>query len=310
MSALDRKQSMTVRQGGFTLIELTVVLLVLIGLAGLAIPFVSGYVDKTSTATGGITNGSAFSALTLYQTNNGGYPNNLDLLADAAGALDPTLDDNMALGKAQPMNYKVATLTAAQITNVANSLSAAGINTVVPSPHVGVTYTTNADGTYKTSIDPVSVTFDPAFANTAPINVSAAAGFVTTWDGMFKDICSTTTTPACASMMMGPYTGQTVANLLGYSLNTGHYIILLGINQRNSAIGKTLAQAPVVVPNGQSTQPHLVYSRYLAAFDVDAANGTAPAKLVGVVYGNAQMRLESVGTSIQDYYSGLTKQAM
>ncbi len=111
-------------------------------------------------------------------------------------------------------------------------------------------------------------------------------------------------------MAGGPYNGQTIANLLGYSLNTGHSIIVLGINQRNSAIGKTLAQAPVVMPISQTTQPQLVYGRYLAAFDVDSANGSAPAKLVGVVYGSAQMRLESVGTSIQDYYTGLSREPM
>ena len=40
------------RQAGMTLIELTVVLLVLIGLAGLMIPYVSGFVGKTHDSTG------------------------------------------------------------------------------------------------------------------------------------------------------------------------------------------------------------------------------------------------------------------
>ncbi len=201
------------RQGGFTLIELTVVLLILIGLAGLAIPYVSGYVDKTSTATGAISNGSVFNSLTNYQLTNGGYPNNLDLLANAAGAIDNTLDENFML-KGQLMNWQPATLdAAAQLPNVIASLQAAGINSVIPSPHTAVTYTQNSDGTYTAS---ANATFDPAFASTAPINVSAAGGFVTTWDGMFKDICSATTTPACPAMMAGgPYTGQTIANLLG-----------------------------------------------------------------------------------------------
>ncbi len=84
----------------------------------------------------------------------------------------------------------------------------------------------------------------------------------------------------------------------------------MGINQRNSAIGKTLAQAPLVMPISQTTQPQLVYGRYMAAFDVDTTAAQAPAKLVGVVYGSAQMRLESVGTSMQDYYTGLSREKM
>ncbi len=39
------------REAGMTLIELTVVLLVLIGLAGLALPYISGFVGKTHNAT-------------------------------------------------------------------------------------------------------------------------------------------------------------------------------------------------------------------------------------------------------------------
>ena len=40
------------RQAGMTLIELTVVLLVLIGLAGLLLPYVGGFMIKTHDSTG------------------------------------------------------------------------------------------------------------------------------------------------------------------------------------------------------------------------------------------------------------------
>jgi prepilin-type N-terminal cleavage/methylation domain-containing protein len=71
-----------------------------------------------------------------------------------------------------------------------------------------------------------------------------------------------------------------------------HMLILLGINQNNDMIGKTLTTAPVHFPENKTTNPSLVYSRFLAVFDVDMrpdcwldSVGCDAAKLVGVVVG-------------------------
>lgn len=232
-------------ESGFTLIELTVVLLVLIGLAGLAIPFVSGYVGKTHNSTGGISGAETFSALSAYQLTQGGYPNNLDLLADATGKIDLTLDDTYA-GTAS--------------------------------------FTLNSDGTYAAT---QNATFDVGTAAAATSGAGAVKGYVT-------DL-GASATPAT----------NTIANALGYTLNAGHELIVLGINQGNSAIGKTLAQAPVHFGDKATLQPQLVYSRFLAVFDVDSANGTAPAKLVGIVHGpSSSDGIEGISANIKGYYGG------
>ncbi len=68
------------RQAGMTLIELTVVLLVLVGLAGLMIPYVSGFVSKTHDSTG-TWNGAALDGnIQRYQMETTGLPNNLESL--------------------------------------------------------------------------------------------------------------------------------------------------------------------------------------------------------------------------------------
>lgn len=71
-----------------------------------------------------------------------------------------------------------------------------------------------------------------------------------------------------------------------------HMLILLGINQNNEMIGKTMTTAPVHFPANKTTNPSIVYSRYLAVFDVDMRPncwldtvGCDAAKLVGVVSG-------------------------
>jgi prepilin-type N-terminal cleavage/methylation domain-containing protein len=71
-----------------------------------------------------------------------------------------------------------------------------------------------------------------------------------------------------------------------------HMLILLGINQNNDMIGKTLTTAPVHFPENKTTNPSLVDSRFLAVFDVDMRSkcwedsvGCDAAKLVGVVVG-------------------------
>ncbi len=324
MNALTKQP--TARQGGMTLIELAVVLLILVGLAGLTLPYVGGFVSKTSTATGAASNADLYNALSLYQAQTGGYPNNLDLLTNGTN-MDFTLDDYEVTNGA-PMNWQIASAAAGaagavpsatnfSVSNIAASLQAAGINTLVPSPHANANgvpptnFYTNANGNYVVTSG-VSVTFDPAFASMTPIPVANAAAFVTSYDDMFTSICYPGSLPNnCVS---GMNYGGTIGNELGYTIPPGHAIIVLGVGMVNSAIGVSLGSPPVVFAPKPQAQPQLVYARYMAAFDVDTQHtsnqGAAAAKLVGVVYGDSSMMLESIGTSIANYYQGLSQQSM
>jgi type II secretory pathway pseudopilin PulG len=64
------------RQAGMTLIELTVVLLVLIGLAGLLIPYVSGFVSKTHDGTGTFNSAGLDNNIQRYIAEKTSLPNN------------------------------------------------------------------------------------------------------------------------------------------------------------------------------------------------------------------------------------------
>ncbi len=319
-------------QAGLTLIELTVVLLVLVGLAGLTVPYISGFMANTSSATGAFTVSDLNNSLQLYQNQTNALPNNLDLLALASGspssAVDTTIDSYvMMYPGSQPMNWTTASTNLTTNTNISNSLIKAGITSVVQSPNTGVVYTANGDGTYTATQGvggpTVDVTFNPAWSNsTNQVAVSSVTNWVTSWDGMFTDYCAGPNVIVNCGMTSGTYTqtgggmmanlnnsqGYTIANILGYTVPTGHQIIVLGVGQSNSAIGKTIASSPVVFAinggAGGTSLPQLVYSRYFAAIDVDAANGTSAAKMIGIIYGDGSMQLEGISTTITNYYKG------
>ena len=81
------KLSAIKNQAGMTLIELTVVLLVLIGLAGLLIPYVSGFVGKTHDSTGTFNSAGLDNNIQRYITEKMRAPNNLEsLVQTVAGA--------------------------------------------------------------------------------------------------------------------------------------------------------------------------------------------------------------------------------
>jgi len=267
------------RQQGMTLIELSVVLLVLIGLAGLTLPYVSGFVSKTHNSTSSDTGVSLFSALQLYQTQNNSLPNNLNSLIDLTTSLPATYLDNTFAGKTVgtaysgiPTNYALFAPVVGSVANAINSLNVAGI-TLLTSLPTG-TVTPNADGTFTPSLP--NGTFTPEVAGAAP------ALLVTDSTGL----------------------GTNIATALNYTVPTGHNLIVLGVGAANSAVGKTLANVPVHFGDKASLQPTLTYSRFLAAVDVDAKNGTAPAKIVGIVHApDITDKWESVYSTIQGYYT-------
>jgi len=112
------------RQAGMTLIELTVVLLVLIGLAGLLIPYVSGFVSKTHDSTGSSNIQALNNAMIRYTVENyDSYPNKMDSLIQTT--------DNKVFSKmmnAMPTGY----LAPFQLTSdEAASLNGVGITTMM-----------------------------------------------------------------------------------------------------------------------------------------------------------------------------------
>jgi len=130
------------RQAGMTLIELTVVLLVLIGLAGLLIPYVSGFVTKTHDSTGSSNIAAVNNAMMRFTVENyDKFPNKLDSLVDQDNVVFKKMMSSMM---GNPQYFKTTTLTADQAT----SLTGAGVSTVMIMDKAATNATfDNTDGT-------------------------------------------------------------------------------------------------------------------------------------------------------------------
>jgi len=113
------------RQAGMTLIELTVVLLVLIGLAGLLIPYVSGFVSKTHDSTGASNIQAVNNAVQRYAVEHyDNFPNKMDSLIETS---DSSIFPKM-MGEMMGMSY----LTPLPLDkDKAASLSKVGINKIM-----------------------------------------------------------------------------------------------------------------------------------------------------------------------------------
>lgn len=111
-------------RSGFTLIELIVVLMILVGLAGLVIPAVTDMVVRTHSAAGAGNIAEVSNAVARYEAQYMSYPNNLDSLKNTlAGA---TVTDFNGLTTELTANCTALTLTADHV----DALDAAGITTL------------------------------------------------------------------------------------------------------------------------------------------------------------------------------------
>jgi type II secretory pathway pseudopilin PulG len=305
-------------QAGMTLIELTVVLLVLIGLAGLTLPYVSGFVGKTHNATSAASGADLYNALATYQASGKGLPNNLNVLTDAVGSLPNYIDNSwvtaapaataaaasVAAAAVVPQNFSATAL--GSTAGITSSLAAAGINHVAGLPPVATAYSwTFTDGTFNNTGNN-GATFTPEIPNIAVTN------YVTDKQTLGLYLYTTLGgTPAiCAGVSPAPVTcpNAGIANALNYTPGTGfavpanHQMIVLGIGSANQAVGKTLAAVPVHFGDKGSLQPQYTYSRFLAAIDVDTTGADA-AKLIGIVHApDTGDQWESLYSSISSYY--------
>jgi type II secretory pathway pseudopilin PulG len=234
-------------QAGMTLIELTVVLLVLIGLAGLTLPYVSGFISKTHNSTSADTGSNLFTALQRYQVENASIPSNLNALVDTTGnTLSTYLDNSWVTGGTGHTNFSA--LSGASTTGALASLAAAGINSYAVLP-IGAS-SLLPDGTFSNTLSS-GATFTPETLGVTPtVLVTDSVGGLTA-------------TPAQAAAH------TSIAGALGYNVPTNHALIVLGVGASNTAVGKTLASVPVHFGDKGNLQPTYTYSRFLAAVDVD-----------------------------------------
>lgn len=128
MKAFSRSMSRAKARRGFTLIELIVVLMILVGLAGMVIPAVTDMVQRTHTSAAAGNIHEATNAIARYEGQYLSFPDNLDSLKVAAAGVTtfvaapgvPGIGGELATGTA------VVDLTATEV----NALAAAGITSV------------------------------------------------------------------------------------------------------------------------------------------------------------------------------------
>jgi len=254
------------RQAGMTLIELTVVLLVLIGLAGLMIPYVSGFVGKTHNATGSSNIAEVNTAVQRYESEFYGYPSGLDSLV-SDNATPAVIDYTMA--PATNYGFSIADASAAGVNKEACwSLNMAGMKGAVQMMEVPTNPTfDNASGTITYSSDDTAMatTCDQGdFVVVTPANVTTAFGITTRADALY---------------------------------------VAYGIGQSSDLVGKTMTTAPVHFAQQGDMSASNKYNRFVVVFE--AYTGTVGmtakrAKFVGA--GMAMMSLEGMNASLERHY--------
>ena len=247
------------RRPGLTLIELIVVLMILIALAGILIPMLPGMLGRAHNSTCATNIGETTRAIITYQQLYSQYPNNWDALGDGTKIID-YFANGAALPASQggpgtnPGNGELTalTLTAAE----ASALTGTGITTVQA--------------------------MVPTFA-------SAPAGF----DPTFNNYSSTTPATGAVAIKTGTVlagldpanNANALARCITFNLSTTGRFVVLGVGPRNSMIGKTVQSAPVHFPDQTVINPEYAYMRFCAIFRVsDSAVGAniTQATLVGV----------------------------
>jgi len=276
---MNRKSTFPIMQRranrrGLTLIELIVVLMILIALAGLLVPMLPSMLTRAHTSTCVTNIGETARAIITYQQLYSAYPNNWDALGDGT-----TMINYLPGGAAMPAGITSGSSTGTQgnseltplslTANEASALAAVGITTLQPMA--------------KTPTDTVgSGTFDPTFNYYS--NAVPTTGIIT--------IVPNTAGPVLA--MMDPAAGgpgsTPYQRCVALNLDlTGRYVAL-GMGQRCSMMGKTVQTAPVHFGDQPVLNPEYGYERFVAIFKVSTGNGTAAgpstsftqAQLVGV----------------------------
>jgi len=257
------------RRAGLTLLELIIVLIILVALAGLVLPMFPDLITRSRTATGATNIREVLKAVDTYIQMDPRYkhPDGWDALTDGT-ALVSYLP--AAGGK-----ILAAPLTSAEI---------AGLNAVSPTGAFSV-YLMQASvpaSQPAPPAEPFSTTFNPyttAITAATPLTDSIAVAQID------------------SSLATYP---QTVEKL-GLDVN-GKYV-LFGVGRRSSMMGKSMREVPV----NSSDNPEVIYGRFLVIYQVaDGSGPLNPARMVGAV-GLRPDDIQGVGQHIQDYHRDAIK---
>jgi len=220
------------RQAGMTLIELTVVLLVLVGLAGLLIPYVSGFVTKTHDSTGASNIQALNNAMQRYSVEHyDHFPNSMDSLLQGATGSEVIFTKTMT--EMMPGSFGKYFVAYSLDTAQAKSLTDAGISTLK-----------QMDDT----------TGDATFANTAATDYSVVA------------------TTKVAKLDDTKFTSETLSSVMGkpLSMTNNHYFVF-GLGDDSTIAGETVSDVPVHFARSGAMGANNAYNHFVTVFEVPKA---------------------------------------
>jgi type II secretory pathway pseudopilin PulG len=253
------------RQAGMTLIELTVVLLILVGLAGLLIPYVAGFVEKTHDSTGANSIAELDNTLLRHKAQTMRYPDKMESLINGVVSTSTTAGDpclGTGGGALDAVNCKMMNTAFLEAHALAghetHALHMAGIESVFDN-------------------DPN--TADATFASNGALTARglANAGFV----AALKNDTETTVTSETLTVV------QQLHDAFGGDINRFDQVCnvyaVFGIGDKSSLIGKSMQSAPVHFASEGSMGPASKYNRFVAVFEIPKDGTSATVKAPGGV---------------------------
>jgi type II secretory pathway pseudopilin PulG len=257
------------RQAGMTLIELTVVLLILIGLAGLLVPYVGSFTQTTHDSTNSNNVTQLNNAMGRYITDKNHLPPHVDLLTNGVAGATGTgsCSGTPALGAvycglANPTVFAPVTYTVGTDDTAIESLVNSGINMAVAN-NPNIANKTFGTSTGMLMLDTVN---SASWADAVFAQVQGVAGV---GEGM-----SDGTVEGHLAVALG-------RDPMVYN-STCYDYIGVGIGDNNELIQSTMAAAPVYFPQDATKGPAERYAHFIAILQVDKNNDTVTDKCSGV----------------------------
>ena len=242
------------RQAGMTLIELTVVLLVLIGLAGLMIPYVAGFVSKTHDGTGDSNIARLNSTIQRFQATAMKFPNDLQNLTDSTGATYSKLMNTDPAVYVPVDLYKDGAASGFAL----KSLKQAGITSIMDLNTTGPSATFNV----ATGVNPINI----------PSAITKGTSVYALKVGKGAETNPKTDAYGSIELHLADSFGMQAKK---FNATCNDYIIL-GVGQENEMVGKAMSDAPVHFAKNGNMGPDKKYNRYVAIFEVPrTASATA-----------------------------------
>jgi prepilin-type N-terminal cleavage/methylation domain-containing protein len=273
------------RRRGLTLMELVVVMVILVALAGILLPLFPNLLTRAHTSSAATNMTELSKAVQTYYYQALQLPNNLDNLAPLVGQTNPanSLVSLIAVGAGTAAattgnDIYTAPLAASDL----NMLVAAGLTNVLQTT---VPTSATALGSWTPTFNPYSTT--PIGAGFLPQNLVSA-----TVPGV--------STPLAAALPVVYVNGFAAARELALPV-AGTYL-LFGVGDYSSLSSKVMQEAPVHFDDAAAGEPNVAYCRFALLLQT-TADGTyadlSAAKFVGTLdLGDAQL------SSAQDHVQG------